>query len=113
MKFFWLLLVLAVSPVVAQTMFTNPNFLGQVGIQVRPTGQTTNYAYLEDFLKSPRVTPVMFSTLATCAVSIEGQIAAVNDSNTTTWGATIAGGSTNHVLAYCDGPNATWTVMAK
>jgi hypothetical protein len=56
--------------------------------------------------------PVTFSTLTACSSTIEGETAAVTDSNTATWGATItAGGSTNHVLAYCDGTN--WTVAAK
>jgi len=52
-----------------------------------------------------------FSTLPTCVSALEGRMEAVNDSNTATWGATIAGSSTNHVLAYCDGSN--WTVAAK
>lgn len=52
-----------------------------------------------------------FSTLVACASGTEGQMAAVNDSTTNTWGATITGGGANHVLAYCDGTN--WTVAAK
>lgn len=52
-----------------------------------------------------------FSTLATCNGANEGAMAAVTDSSTNTWGATITGSSTNHVLAYCNGTN--WTVMAK
>lgn len=52
-----------------------------------------------------------FSSLAACASGTEGSMRAVIDSSTATWGATITGGSTNHVLAYCDGTN--WTVAAK
>jgi hypothetical protein len=35
----------------------------------------------------------------------------VTDSSTNTWGATISGGGSNHVLAYYNGSN--WTVAAK
>jgi hypothetical protein len=55
-----------------------------------------------------------FSTLPTCTSGvsgIEGSMAPVTDSTTSTWGATITGGGSNHVLAYCDGSN--WTVAAK
>ncbi len=40
-----------------------------------------------------------------------GKIVAVNDSNTVTWGATITGGSSSFVLAFCDATN--WTVIGK
>ncbi len=52
-----------------------------------------------------------FSVLAACASGTEGTISPVTDSTTATWGATITGGGTNHVLAYCDG--SAWTVAAK
>ena len=52
-----------------------------------------------------------FSTVQACVAGIEGAVAAITDSTTNTWGATITGGSTNHVMGYCDGTN--WTVMAK
>jgi hypothetical protein len=42
---------------------------------------------------------------------VEGMLVAVTDSNTATWGATVAGGGSNHVLAYYNGTN--WTVAAK
>ena len=54
---------------------------------------------------------VAFSSLPACAAGTEGTLRGVNDSNTVTWGANVAGGSSNHVLAYCDGTN--WTVAAK
>lgn len=52
-----------------------------------------------------------FSALTACSSTIEGAMASVTDSSTNTWGATITGSSTNHVLAYCDGTN--WTVAGK
>lgn len=55
--------------------------------------------------------PQTFSVLSACASGIEGQTAAITDSTTNTWGATITGGGTNHVLGYCDG--TVWTVAAK
>lgn len=58
-----------------------------------------------------QVSAVNFSTLTTCLSVLEGSTAAIKDSTTNTWGATITGGGANHVLAYCDGTN--WTVAAK
>jgi hypothetical protein len=57
------------------------------------------------------VKPVTFSTLPACSSSTEGATAAVTDSTTNTWGATISGSGSDHVLAYCDGTN--WTVAGK
>jgi hypothetical protein len=54
------------------------------------------------------VVPVNFSALPSCTSGLEGQIATVMDSTTKVWGATIVGGGTNHVSAYCNG--AAWTV---
>jgi hypothetical protein len=45
------------------------------------------------------------------ATPVEGMVCAFSDSNTATWGATIAGSSTNHVLGYYNGTN--WTVIGK
>lgn len=45
------------------------------------------------------------------ASPVEGMLVAVTDSNTATWGATVAGGGANHVLAYYNGTN--WSVAAK
>jgi hypothetical protein len=41
----------------------------------------------------------------------EGTMQAFTDSTTNTWGATITGGGSNHVLAYYNGTN--WTVIGK
>ena len=49
--------------------------------------------------------PTAYASLPTGA---EGDLACVTDSNTATWGATIAGGGANNVLAYFNGTN--WTV---
>ena len=52
-----------------------------------------------------------FSTLPTCASALEGARAAVTDSTTAVWGATVTGSGGNHVGTYCNGTN--WTVYAK
>lgn len=52
-----------------------------------------------------------FSTLPTCNSGTEGTTAGVNDSTTNTWGATITGSGSDHVMAYCDG--SAWTVVGK
>ncbi len=53
--------------------------------------------------------PVAFAALP--AAPAEGMLCSVTDSNTATWGATIAAGGANHVLAYYNGTN--WTVAGK
>ncbi len=63
------------------------------------------------FTLPQRLAPVAFSTLPACAAGTEGEHAAINDSTVDTWGTTIAGGGSNHVLAYCDGSN--WTVAGR
>lgn len=45
------------------------------------------------------------------AAPIVGMLANVSDSNTATWGATVAAGGTNHILARYNGTN--WTVVGK
>lgn len=52
-----------------------------------------------------------FTLFPTCNAGNEGQRNMATDSNTTTWAATIAGGSTNRVLGYGNGTN--WTVAAR
>ncbi len=53
-------------------------------------------------------TGVAFASLPT---GVAGMVAYVTDSNTNTWGATIAGGGANKVLAFYNGTN--WTVAGK
>lgn len=55
--------------------------------------------------------PVPFSMLPAASPTLEGVTRPVSDSNTAVWGAVIAGGGSNHVLAYCNG--TAWTVCAK
>jgi hypothetical protein len=57
------------------------------------------------------MTPTTFSGLVTCNSANEGRMRPVTDSTVNTWGSTIAGGGTNHVLAYCN--SSAWTVAAK
>lgn len=75
-----------------------------------PTGTTSSYCASEAFVTESRgtLTPDGFGSLAACSAATEGQLAAVTDSTTATWGATITGSGSHHVLAYCDG--AHWTV---
>lgn len=54
-------------------------------------------------------TGVTFATLP--ASPVAGMVAYVTDSNTVVWGATIAGSSTNKVLAFYNG--SAWTVAGK
>lgn len=58
---------------------------------------------------SVRGNVVAFASLP--ATPVEGMLVAVSDSNTAVWGATIAGGGANHVLASYNGTN--WTVAGK
>ena len=51
-----------------------------------------------------------FSALPSCASGTEGSSAAITDSTVTGLGATIAGGGSNHVQAYCNG--SIWVVGA-
>ena len=55
-----------------------------------------------------QITPLAYASLTACTAPLEGTLAAVNNSNTATYGAAVAGGGTNHVLAYCNG--TAWTV---
>lgn len=57
-----------------------------------------------------RIAPVLFASLSAPSAANKGQIAVVSDSTTAIWGAPIAGGGANLVLAFCDGTN--WTVAA-
>lgn len=59
-------------------------------------------------LTTPKLTSYAFASLPTAAVTM---LAVVTDSNTTIWGATIAGGGANTVLAFYNGAN--WTVAGK
>lgn len=58
-----------------------------------------------------KIYQVTVGAFASLPAGAEGMLAGVTDSTTATWGATITGGGTNHVLAYFDGTN--WTVAGK
>jgi len=57
---------------------------------------------------NPIVEPLTFATLPT---PIAGMLGYITDCNTTTWGATAAGGGSNKVLIWYNGAN--WTVAGK
>lgn len=71
------------------------------------TGVIGTFASL--ITKSVRGAAVTFANVP--ATPVEGMMVAVTDSTTATWGATITGTGSNHVLAYYNGTN--WTVAAK
>jgi len=79
----------------------------------QPTGGTCNYGgmHLGAPRASLRIDPTAFRNLPTCASGTQGMLKPVSDSTTETWGASVSGGGSDHVLAYCDGTN--WTVTAK
>lgn len=52
-----------------------------------------------------------FAQLPSCSTQLQSARAYVLDSNTNTWGATIAGGGANAIQAVCNGTN--WTVTGK
>lgn len=58
---------------------------------------------------SVRGAAVAFASVPSAPV--EGMLCGVTDSNTAVWGAAIAGGGANHVLAYYNG--TAWTVAGK
>jgi len=74
------------------------SYIDQAGVQHGSPGGTAT-------IITP---PVAFSALPTCNGAAEGSRGSVNDSTTATYAATITGGGSNHVPAYCDGTN--WIV---
>lgn len=52
--------------------------------------------------------PTVFASLPTCAAGLEGLRRSVTDSTTVVFNATITGGGSGHVVAYCNATN--WTV---
>lgn len=92
---------------------TNTLFAGvtTTRLDTTPLVGTLPYINASQYLSySPaiRVTPVAFASLPT---PVEGMLIPVTDSNTAVWGATVAAGGANHILAYYNGSN--WTVAGK
>lgn len=104
---------------------TNTNHAGFIQFNTVPTGSTTltlaariqpSGAFAiggttDSGAGTLLLKPQTFASLTACGSTLEGAMASVTDSTTVTWGATITGGSTSHVGAYCNGTN--WTVMSK
>jgi hypothetical protein len=85
------------------------NYIGNVGDGAHWLERLTTSA--KTFRVPLQTTAVLFSMLPACNTGTEGSMRAVLDASTSTWGATIGGGGSNHALAYCDGTD--WTVAAK
>lgn len=83
-------------------------------VQGAPSVGSVVYAFhvaagIARFDGSISLKPVTFAQLPSGPT--KGQMAVVTDSNTNTWGANIAGGGANSVLAFYNG--SAWTVAAK
>jgi hypothetical protein len=79
-----------------------------------PNGFGRAFAFLnimQTFTQPQIFQSSVFASLPACASNIMGAVKTVSDSTTNTWGATITGGGSDPVLAFCDGTN--WTVAAK
>lgn len=86
------------------------------GLVLWGRGQDSSYEgvrhYINTNLFQFRGLKIESSTFANRNTQVEaGSIAAFTDSNTAVWGATIAGGGANYVLALYNGTN--WTVIGK
>lgn len=71
--------------------------------------QSKPFAVLAPKRGGAPVGEVTFANLT--ATPFTGMLANVSDSNTATWGATVAAGGANHVLARFNG--SVWTVVGK
>jgi predicted GH43/DUF377 family glycosyl hydrolase len=89
---------------------SNPLFFQSLGGGVGIGSTNTPEAPL-DVTGDMRTAPTTFSSLPACSSTTQGAMRSITDSTTNTWGATIAGGGSDVVLAFCDGAN--WTVAAK
>lgn len=103
------------SPADGRILFRN---LAATGFTRMMFGATTSsfpalfvYGNALGFQQANSSNGVALSTLSACSSTGEGAMIAVNDASTTTWGATLTGSGSSHVLAYCNGTD--WTVMAK
>lgn len=69
---------------------------------------TNTFQAIQTLSVGSLITPTTFSSLPTCGSSNEGLTRSVTDSTTNTFYATVTGGGTNHIKAYCNGTN--WVV---
>lgn len=88
---------------------------GLVAITAQGNGTGGSYGILTDAVTGGYPLGInghAFSFISgSCGALTVGAMAVVTDSNTNTWGATVAAGGANKILAFCDGTN--WTVAAK
>lgn len=94
-----------------QTICLGVTTAGGATITVTNSGTATALPLSISGTKGFQVPTFTFASLSTCTTGLQGTLAMVSDSTTVTWGATIAGGSTSKVLAFCNGTN--WTVAGK
>lgn len=112
-----LLQILTTSQVFLGHTFTN----GMVGLSdaAGSSGLAidggTGVVYTDSIINSGEIksrdffaTPVSFSTLPSCTSGGNGLLYALTDGSTNIVGTTVAGGGSNHVMAYCNGTN--WVV---
>lgn len=80
-------------------------------LKLAPIADTSSNFVFPAKVSAPtlRAEPDTFANLP--ATPQEGMIRSITDSSTATWGAVIAGGGANRVLAYYN--NANWTVIGK
>lgn len=106
--------IIAAPSVTGQAVFTNGAASAGIGLDFATDGtlKIRTRAHTGDAqvsAASVRGTAVAFASVP--ATPVEGMLVGVTDSNTAAWGANIAGGGANHVLAYYNGTN--WTVAGK
>lgn len=109
----------AINGILINTETTAPLALATNGVARLTFDGTTGVATFTDNVVVNTGGPVnsfqvgtnLFSALPSCTSGVEGTQAPVTDSTTNTWGATITGSGSDHVLAYCDG--SVWSVAAK
>jgi hypothetical protein len=87
-------------------IFTNNN--GTEYARLQPTGGFSFGTTNDPGAGAINLRPQTFASLKTCAAGVEGALASVTDSASATFNATMTGGGSNHVMAYCNGTN--WTV---
>jgi hypothetical protein len=81
------------------------------GARFQPSGALAIGVTTDSGIGTMQLKKQTFASLTACSATLEGAMASITDSSTATWGATITGSSTNHVMGYCNGTN--WTVAAK